>query len=1066
MIPWRLRFNGIRDYGQTKMDLSEERDHIFISGPNGSGKSTITFCLGAVLYSSKVDLEGLRSQNLSPDETWRASIDLLFKNAGHVKVDAPAFVQFSLHIEQKPGETVKKDFYIQEGENIDQWEYTRKYSSGDQNYNFSGYKKQISQKYAVDPDEFYLIWYQKEVNQFAVMHPEERFRIFSEMYGIDTIQKNWEESKELVNEAATSMQAAEQTLQNKKWGLTQKQRELDRFHDRNRRLEAGLTEYVSALLVLQKYYSQEISGLKEQIEQYQMERDEDEEALLGLREKLQTVKQNVEAVTIELEKTNQSLEEVQFRKDNLQAKQKACQKKKQDLEKQIEHVTRQVQNIPKTEEKVKNELNQFRSALDSDQKEKNSLDEQLQTIKSQLRENQGEMMRLEFQIQQDKVDEIKNREVLEEYKSSHLVTDRIAENERSLEHNKDNHRMWSEERKKLESEHEDVKNNRYVSQRQQKSLVYFASKGIKAYPLQELIELDDKSRPADEQWFDPIKYTVFVDGKVFVPPNDLYHVSLSDIVPEYYLTSLPDLHAQIKQALQEELIPFAVKALWWVKSFQTEQMPTNENGILVDTKGKRGAQEEKEFILSEMAIQKRKQDIELVIVERTQQIQLVTREMERLRNENTSLHSALDKVKKAEAFFSVTNEREWNEKKHNKLEQLDQELLLQEQKFLERLHILQEQIAVYRVSISQLEKYEAVYQEFAKEKQKMEEIQRLTFELESLVVKLQEEMALLEKLETQYETQEKEQSDQKRRQKRIEQYIDDKERNSKETERLIERKRDEYNTNEEGYVNISRELKYLKDVTSLRFSDTKNSLTELPNWTKAQAKQQRETGKITFEQAARETDIDEAAPENYEIMKQEYERSDQELQESKRLLEEYTERMERLKDGMETTINMRVLEVNQRFVNYMGEFGFGGKIDWEMKPDRRNQVHYYLYLRARKEGHRGKMEDVSTKARGGKVGKGVSGGEESLSSLLFALALLQTIQASPGYIVLDEFDSALDEGRKEKIFNLYEKELKRKLIVLSPKSHEEKYLYRFSKAYVVCHDPSKLKSWIVKVKQV
>ena len=40
------------------------------------------------------------------------------------------------------------------------------------------------------------------------------------------------------------------------------------------------------------------------------------------------------------------------------------------------------------------------------------------------------------------------------------------------------------------------------------------------------------------------------------------------------------------------------------------------------------------------------------------------------------------------------------------------------------------------------------------------------------------------------------------------------------------------------------------------------------------------------------------------------------------------------------------------------------------------------------------MEDISAKGRGGKVGSGVSGGEESLSSLLFALALLQTIEAS------------------------------------------------------------------------
>lgn len=82
---------------------------------------------------------------------------------------------------------------------MDEWERSTKFSSGG-NLNFSEYKNQVLYKYAVDPDEFYLIWYQKEVNQFAVMHPEERFRIFSEMNGIDKIQKNWEQSKELVKE--------------------------------------------------------------------------------------------------------------------------------------------------------------------------------------------------------------------------------------------------------------------------------------------------------------------------------------------------------------------------------------------------------------------------------------------------------------------------------------------------------------------------------------------------------------------------------------------------------------------------------------------------------------------------------------------------------------------------------------------------------------------------------------------------------------------------------------------------------------------------------------------------
>src|SRR5690606_14215805 len=87
-----------------------------------------------------------------------------------------------------------------------------------------------------------------------------------------------------------------------------------------------------------------------------------------------------------------------------------------------------------------------------------------------------------------------------------------------------------------------------------------------------------------------------------------------------------------------------------------------------------------------------------------------------------------------------------------------------------------------------------------------------------------------------------------------------------------------------------------------------------------------------------------------------------------------------------------------------------------------------------------------------KVAKGVSGGEESLSSLLFALALLQNLNTAPSYIVLDEFDSALDESRKEKVFNLYATELNRKLFILSPKAHDDQYYEKFSKVFVVEHD--------------
>ncbi|KWZ78710.1 hypothetical protein HMPREF3213_02896 [Heyndrickxia coagulans] len=125
--------------------------------------------------------------------------------------------------------------------------------------------------------------------------------------------------------------------------------------------------------------------------------------------------------------------------------------------------------------------------------------------------------------------------------------------------------------------------------------------------------------------------------------------------------------------------------------------------------------------------------------------------------------------------------------------------------------------------------------------------------------------------------------------------------------------------------------------------------------------------------------------------KEEYERLEKEYQESKILLEHNKQRTAALKEDLETTINMRVLEINKRFAVYMAAYQFQGEISWAQREDKNRRTHFDLYIKARKEGHRGTMEDVSVKARGGRVGKGVSGGEESLSSLLFALALLQNL---------------------------------------------------------------------------
>lgn len=262
-------------------------------------------------------------------------------------------------------------------------------------------------------------------------------------------------------------------------------------------------------------------------------------------------------------------------------------------------------------------------------------------------------------------------------------------------------------------------------------------------------------------------------------------------------------------------------------------------------------------------------------------------------------------------------------------------------------------------------------------------------------------------------------------------------------------------------IEVIREIEDLKQLIPTIYDHAHSSLDRESRLSLAQMRDDLEAGKTTFRQARQEEGIDPSAPDNYRVIKEETDRLEEEYQRTSILLEQDEERADKLKDQLETTINMRVLELQQRFKSYMSQFQFEGEISWESYEDKRQRTHFMLYIKARKEGHRGALEDVSVKARGGKVGKGVSGGEESLSSLLFALVLLQNLQAAPGFIVLDEFDSALDESRKLKVFDLYVKELKRKLLILTPKSHEENYLGRFAKAFIVQHDPTLPRSKVV-----
>ncbi len=1067
MIPWRLRFRGIRDYETIVMDLSGEKDHVLISGPNGAGKSTITFCMGAVLGSGKVDIEGLKSNNMPQDQVWRATIELLFKNAGKVKVDAPEFVQFRLEIEQNPGEPMKKEFYIEEGDQMDDWERKTKFTSGGQ-LNLTEYKNQVLYKYAVDPDAFYLIWYQKEVNQFAIMSAEERFRIFSEMNGIDRIQKNWEESKELVKETEQSLAEAESVQKVNKLNLNASKNALDKYLDRNRRREEGFRKYYRALVWLKDYYLEQIDSLKGQIEELKADKEEKtdlkhelvvsvedkKEELRRFRIRLQELEDKEEALSSELTELGEEIKREKLRKDA--------------IAKEIAEISKQVERIGLSEAEVKAKLTEAEKNYNKTAATIQEMNEKQKDLRNSHHDLIDKRAILSVQIELDEGKEKKYREMVAEYGSSIDVQQEMEVNDEELVLKKDRLRDHNEKKAEMEKELSYLKNNKVYSPRQEASIRYFKKQNIEVYPLRELLELDENARERDEKLFETIKYTLFVNKKNFQAPNDLYHVALPDIVPEKTIMHLPDKHLQVKGQMEERLYPLALKALWWVDSFFKEENPKIIHGQLMDKKGVRGPQEEQRIILSDKVLRLRQKKIEkeLELIEKEQDELL--QQIQHLEKRNQVLFRRRESLKEAEAFFTEENEREWRKTQHDKIQEDISRIETELQQLDESLNEQSKLWADWKQKLETARTHLEVFERFRKEKEKIEEVQRLESLLQKLQESYEEKDRLLNQTSFQFDEQKRKEKRFMRELNKLEEEVANRLREIDQMERQIKQRADERFANEEEYSRTNRELYQLleegKDF-GLKQEEMKEK-SEEPQLTKAQADQLYERGKAEYEVARDLTGIDEAAPENYEKLKEEFERSENEVKKSKLLLEEYLERMERSKEELENTINTKIIIVNQKFVNYMSHFGFEGKIEWEMYSDRNGQSRYRMFIKARKEGHRGKLEDVNEKARGGKVGKGVSGGEESLSSLLFALALLQTIETSPGYIVLDEFDSALDEGRKDKVFELYEQELKRKMIILTPKSHEEEYLYRFSRAYIVHHNPNIPKSTVFKVKRV
>ncbi|WP_251026821.1 chromosome segregation protein SMC [Bacillus sp. ISL-46] len=906
-----------------------------------------------------------------------------------------------------------------------------------------------------------MIWYQQEVNQFAVMNPEERFRIFSEMHGIDQVQRDWEESMEKVKDTEESLRIAESNVKLMKTELSMKKSALDRFLDNQKRLFEGGRLYAESLFQLEAHYKQEIERLEDLVLTLEEEIAEEKDNFSvnkGLKEhtmeQLAISKAEYQQIELEINEQEQKQEKITEGIKQLQAR-------IQELDQELESITKRQNQLTRTEEEVKTALKKLLEEQEKTDAEFMHNQEQL-SDKNNAWQKQVELVTsIQQEIERDEKSEKVHDERILQYKSSHDVQEKIRSLEARVTSNKEIYFSDTQKLKVLKEELMLLKENRDLSLRQVESMKFFASQKVKAFALRELLELDATSQLKDEQLYDAIKYTIFFNGKDVIPPNDLYHVPLMKVVPDRVLTKLPALHLQVKEGLDEEVLTYAMKALWWVEQFFKQGSFSIRNGILIDPMGIRGPQEKERYILSVKALKIRKLEVEKLVRDLSQNLSQLDEQITADTKIIQELNSIIHQVKESEAFMTNEHERIVRKKKfedESHLKDLINESINemgQEKDRLMRLQIQQENLK--KVLIDEAK----IYEELGRMKVKYEERNRLQNQLGQEKENLKNQKKQLEALNENIDQLERNINRTERGLRNLNDVLEDAGRKISSIEKQKKNYFDDKETCQSELVKIIKELVDVQRLISEIYDESAKSSVSESFLSESQLKKNRENGKIIFDNARQEADIDPAAQENYDTVKSEYERLDNEYKRTKVLLDQDKERTENLKDQLETTINMRVLELQQRFKFYMSQFQFEGEISWEPYEDRRRRTHFNLYIKARKEGHRGAMEDVSIKARGGRVGKGVSGGEESLSSLLFALSLLQNLQTTPGFIVLDEFDSALDEHRKVKVFDLYVSELKRKLIILTPKSHEETYLDRFSKAFIVQHDPTIPKSKVV-----
>ena len=1070
MYPISFKFHGIRDFSPRVMELGGPNQHVLIGGKNGSGKSTLVYAMAFALASDRVSIDGLRSKLLKKDkDAWHAKIGILFHNPpGEGQCDAPEFVELIAEIKSMAGSTSRQVTYMINGGAVpDKLSLLRKFKTRTDVWDY------YIQVLRFDADGHFMFWYQGSIVEFAKVKDSERFDKVAAMFKIDEIQKEWEiaraDRKQAEGEFENARHAAQ--VQNRK--LRNHEKNKNELELRDSQRADAIQRLLGYLLALVEVVQGEKLRLEVELEEYQKKYaslEFDCERLDRQLEKVNADKKDAQ--------TKASIQEQDQRQKSLNFKEKLdlldeWKLEKTDLEKQHADILERMKSVRKTQKELEtdqikcefvleNLKNQLETNIQEEEISKNAHTELLKKIGGE--ETDEGRLKNEITELESKDKELPSyEELMSKQSTAELSRNKTFKEKEAAKDLKDN---LKEELDRLNRQ------KTLLLPEQERILNIYKQAGIEAVTFGELFEIKaGVSRETSERIFNPLKHTVFVARMLegVEIEQSFYIVSVGEWKKVWY--SLSDTRPELLTHLN--FVPELVQGLsteffegikqWLGHVLLDETQPTQEKGklhlwqgSLWDAFGMRGPVKNQDAI-GIRALEIARQKVALQHTEAINKFKLLSQELIKLEQllaqlvrkigEREGVNENLPVKRQALALVSLqlitSNEQE--KALHDKLKLLGQDIgnLTRNRESQETmLTRVRADLAVYAELDAQAEAINRV-QELQRGIDDLEpQVQRLKMNLETLSSRFEELKNRIPSLITEVATAkallDSSENDLERRKKERDQCQETLDTLTLEAEEL-----------ENRMGELTRD--YDQVIAGLKFTS---------QWQEFEVSL-REKGKENLKRKVMDAEndlnntknrvVDEEARVKYDEFLYEFQQANQEMTESELRFNNLKKKEEGNRVLFEKAVYTRWQRTNQLFSGYMGRLGLRGEIK-SIPPEEDSKSPQYkweLHV-ATKEGHKlEKIHSTSSKI----VGEGISGGEEAVTSLVFALALLSDITNKPPFYVLDEFDSALDEERKHQIFDLYNEILGRKLIIISPKVHGDQYLNRFGKFHCVVANP-------------